>query len=872
LKQNLQAPLLIGASLAVAFIAANLALTLRNTKQLNEDNSWVAHTHEVMTGLANVMSLTTAAETGQRGFVITGEPEYLEPYHTAVAEIDSAVANVERLTSDNSRQQERLPDLRQRIADRLQALDRVIAVRKSDGIEGASAAILTGEGRRQMIALRHLVSEMIDHEQDLLRDRMQRSERTYKTAMFTGLLSGLAAIAAIVGFTILLKRYLTARAKAAATIAEQGERWRTTLASIGDAVIATDREGRITTLNPVAEALTGWNSADAVGRSLTTVFHIVNETSRQLVDNPALRALSDGMIVGLANHTILIAKDGNERAIDDSAAPIRCKDGEIVGAVLVFRDVTERRQAEFASEQNEARMTAMFETAGDCIISMDQKGTITEFNAAAERTFGHSRQDVLGRELAALIIPPEFRELHRKGLAHYLATGEGPVINQRLELSALRADGAEFPTELTVTRIPVDGPPIFTAYLRDITERKRGEQALRESETRERETANELRQLAAELSEADRRKNEFLAMLAHELRNPLAPIRNALQIVQLSQGNAEAVLSVSEMMERQIAQLVRLVDDLLDVSRISRGKIELRRERVELGAIIQQAVETSRPAIECARHNLTVTLPLQPVYLEADPIRLAQVFSNLLNNSCKYTEPDGRISVTAERKGSDVVIAVNDSGVGIPPEMLPKVFDIFTQVDKSLERSQGGLGIGLTLVQRIVELHGGTVTASSAGTDKGSEFVVRLPMLIDSAVLENKPVDPKPTPIKSHRILVVDDNQDSAASLAMLLKLSGNETKTAFDGQSALEVAEAFRPDIVLLDIGLPKLNGYEVARKIRDLPSGKNAILVALTGWGQDEDRQKSKDAGFDGHLVKPVEQGVLTKLLGDLLSVAKS
>jgi CheY-like chemotaxis protein/two-component sensor histidine kinase len=291
------------------------------------------------------------------------------------------------------------------------------------------------------------------------------------------------------------------------------------------------------------------------------------------------------------------------------------------------------------------------------------------------------------------------------------------------------------------------------------------------------------------------------------------------------------------------------VDDLLDVSRISHGKIDLRRERVELGAIIQQAVETTRPAIECARHNLTVTLPPQPVFLEADPIRLTQVFSNLLNNSCKYTDPDGRISLTAERQGGDVVIAVHDSGVGIPPDMLPKVFDMFTQVDKSLERSQGGLGIGLTLVQRIVELHGGTVTASSAGTGKGSAFVVRLPILIETAEPEHKPIDSKPAPIKSHRILVVDDNQDSAASLALLLKLSGNETNTAFDGQAALEAAEAFRPDIILLDIRLPKLNGYEVARKIRDLPTGQDVILVALTGWGPEEDRQKSRHAGFDGH-----------------------
>ena len=337
----------------------------------------------------------------------------------------------------------------------------------------------------------------------------------------------------------------------------------------------------------------------------------------------------------------------------------------------------------------------------------------------------------------------------------------------------------------------------------DITERKRAEEALKE---------------------ADRRKNEFLAMLAHELRNPLAPIRNALQILRLTEGNGEAVQSASAMMERQIGQMVRLVDDLLDVSRISRGKIELRKGRIELASAVNHAVEATRPLCESMDHELTVTLPPQPMYLNADPTRLAQVVGNLLNNACKFTDKGGRIWLTVEREGEQAVIRVRDTGIGIAADQLPRIFEMFTQVDTSLERSQSGLGIGLTLVKNLVEMHGGTVEVHSAGLGQGSEFVVRLPVLVETP----KPPPPEPTvseptPTTARRILVVDDNRDSAESLAMLLKLTGNETHTAYDGLEAVEAAATFKPDVVLLDIGLPKLNGYEAARKIREQPWGKD-------------------------------------------------
>ncbi len=325
-------------------------------------------------------------------------------------------------------------------------------------------------------------------------------------------------------------------------------------------------------------------------------------------------------------------------------------------------------------------------------------------------------------------------------------------------------------------------------------------------------------------------------------------------------------------MERQIGHLVHLVDDLLDVGRISRGKIELRRERVDLASVVNHALETVGPLCEIMGHRLSVTLPAQPVYLHADPIRLAQVVDNLLTNACKFTHTDGRIDLLVESEQEQVVIRVRDNGIGLSSEQLPAVFEMFSQLDTSLERSQSGLGIGLTLVKSLVELHGGTVAASSAGADQGSEFVIRLPA---SAAMPEAPPLPEtdasePASTGAHRILVVDDNRDSATSLALLLRMAGNETYTAFDGLEAMEAAAKFRPDVILLDIGLPKLNGYEAAREIRAQPWGKRIALVALTGWGQAEDRRRSEEVGFNAHLVKPVALVTLTKLLAELRPTA--
>jgi PAS domain S-box-containing protein len=637
---------------------------------------------------------------------------------------------------------------------------------------------------------------------------------------------------------------LLARRRAEEALRKQSEWLRLTLASIGDAVISTDAEGRVTFLNGVAESLTGWPQAEALRRPLSEVFHIVSERTRRPVENSALGAMREGAIVGLATHTVLIARDGTERPIDDSASPIRDDSGAPVGAVLIFRDVTERKRAEEA----QARLAAIVESSEDAIVSKTLDGIILSWNAGAERLFAYASHEAIGRSIT-LIIPPERQDEEHEILAR-IARGERV---EHFETVRVAKDGRRIDISLTVSPVRDRAGRIVGAskVARDITDRKRAEEALRE---------------------ADRRKGQFIALLAHELRNPLAPLRNGLQVIGLACGGADAVAQARSMMERQLGHMVRLIDDLLDVSRINQNKMELRRSRVLLTDVLSSAVETARPAIEAAGHELTVALPPEPVHLDADLTRLAQVFSNLLTNSAKYTERGGRIWLAAERRGGEVVVSVRDTGIGIPADALPRIFDMFSQVGRSIERSTGGLGIGLALVKGLVEMHDGTVSAASEGQSKGSTFTVKLPVLgTPTEPLAAVPSEKGQTAAgPRRRILVVDDNRDSAKSLAMLLKLRGNEVLTAHDGVEAVEAAEKYRPQVILMDVGMPRLDGYEATGRIRERPWEPPAIIIALTGWGQEGDRALSKAAGCDGHLVKPVSLTDLEKLLTELEAAA--
>jgi len=471
-------------------------------------------------------------------------------------------------------------------------------------------------------------------------------------------------------------------------------------------------------------------------------------------------------------------------------------------------------------------------------MSKDLNGNITSWNPAAQRLYGYAAEEVLGKS-KALVIPPE-RAAELPAALKRIRQGKRVEPHETVRV---RKDGRRLDVAITISPIRDETGEIVGAatIARDITGRKRAEAALRE---------------------ADRRKDEFLATLAHELRNPLAPLSNALQVLELAGDDRASAEQARRLMERQLSHLVRLVDDLLDVSRITTGKIELRKERVDVKAIVDSALETCGPVIEQSGHQLAVSLPPGPLPLDADLTRLAQVVSNLLHNAVKYTDRGGHITLTAEQQGSDVVITVMDDGIGIAPEALPRLFEIFSQADRSLGRAQGGLGIGLSLVRGLVELHGGTVGVHSAGLGRGSEFTVRLPLAqsrVDSPASEC----PEKPALAQRRILVVDDNRDSADSLSLLLGLNGHVVRTAYDGLSALEEARVFGPDVVLLDIGLPGVNGYEVARSIRATASIPPPMLVATTGWGHAEDKQRAREAGFDFHLTKPISMEALERFI---------
>ncbi len=518
-----------------------------------------------------------------------------------------------------------------------------------------------------------------------------------------------------------LKTEVGRRKQAELALYHERERLRVTLESIGDAVIATDIGGRITFLNRVAEALTGWEGEEALGRPLGEVFVIINEGTRAPIESPVDKVLRLGTVVPLANHTLLIHRNGSETSIDDTAAPIRDEGKGMKGVVLVFHEITERRELE------------------------------------------------------------------------------------------------------------------------------------------------------RQLRQADERKDEFLAMLAHELRNPLAPLRTGIEVLRKGTNAPGQFDRVSEMMDRQVRHMTRLVDELLDVSRITRGRVDLRREPVDLIPTLEHAVEMVEEAnLADGGVELTLDLPPDPLRLDGDATRLSQIFVNLISNAVRFTEPGGRVTVTARSDGSSgdqIVVKVRDTGIGITAGDLPDIFELFVQVDRSLARTKGGLGLGLSVARRLTELHGGTLEARSEGLGKGSEFIVSLPGLPtgDAGSLhESSSARPSDGEGNSRRrVLIVDDNKDSAEVLGILVGVWGHDVAMAHDGVTALEVAARHSPEVVLLDLGLPRLNGYEVARRIREDPALCGALLIAVSGYGKPEDHRRTKEVGFDHHLVKPVDPAVLESLL---------
>jgi len=518
-------------------------------------------------------------------------------------------------------------------------------------------------------------------------------------------------------------------------------------------------------------------------------------------------------------------------------------DGSLVCQVALT-DVTEHKHM----RDGVARLAAIVTSAEHAILSEDVDGVITSWNSGAERLFGYSSSEAIGHHIH-MLIPPD-RRVEERAISVHVRTRSAHAH----EAVRQRRDG-------TLVPVFVAAAPII-----DPDGRVSGISHIVQDVTSQVEARQEVHRLLGDLREADRRKDTFIATLAHELRNPLAPIRNAAAVLSFAPDLDPKLQWCRDVIDRQVKHMSVLLEDLLDVSRLTRNAISMRRDRVELSTAIVQAVETTRPMIEARGHKLALDLPLEPIEVEGDLNRLIQIFGNLLSNASKYSEPGGDIRVTAVRHAGEVVVRVRDSGMGISPEQLGRIFELFSQIDPEGEISAGGLGIGLALVKGLVERHHGTVVATSEGVGKGSEFIVTLPLAGPQT-----PLLERPTVVRHHsrgvdrarRILVVDDNVDAAESMAIVLGLGGHEVHTAHDGERAIEMVREHRPHMMFLDLGMPRMNGYEVARRIRSEPGGENIVLVACTGWGQPEDRRRTKIAGFDHHLVKPASPEAVLQLV---------
>ncbi len=940
----------------VALLLADAWLSYRNTRDLNDRAAWVSHTLEVQEALADVRAAVTDAETNTRAYLVTGDDSSLPPSGAAEA-VSGRIDLVEELTADNPAQHARVPRLRQRAGERLGQLARLQAVRRERGFDAARQEMVAGEGGAGRDAFLAVTGEMEQEEKGLLLERQGRTRGAYRTAVLTGLLATLLGLAAAGVVVWLGRRLLLARARAAARLHAERERLRVSLTSIGDAVLSCDTAGRVTFLNPVAEALTGWPPAEAAGQPLEAVFHILNEQTRRPAESPVPRVLREGVVVGLANHTVLVARDGTERPIEDSAAPIRDEKGVLSGVILVFRDVSERRRQAESLEQlrreEAARLhfQALFEASPGLFLVLKPDLTIAAVSDAYLAATMTRREDIVGRGLFD-VFPDNPDDPAATGARNLRASldrvrtdrAADTMAVQKYDIRRPQSEGGGFEERYwSPVNSPVLGPGGEIAYIihrvEDVTEFVRQKQAstgregvvqqlrarteqmeadiflrgqelhrvneqLRRAnealaEVAERARAEEsLRQLRADLEwrvedrtatlrqeveerqraeaalrEAGRHKDQFLAMLAHELRNPLAPVRTGLQILKSGGADREAEARAREMMERQVTHMARIVDDLLDVSRISRGKVELRTERVDLARLARHAAEDQQAAFAAAGVRAVVEVPELPLWAEGDPTRLTQVAGNLLQNAVKFTPRGGTVTVrlTPDRGRGQAVLTVRDTGDGIDPALLPRLFEPFAQADRSLDRSKGGLGLGLSLVKGLVGLHGGEVQARSDGPGRGAVFVVRLPMEGEPAALTAMPQGPRRQG-KKLRVLVVEDNKDAADMLKMLLELDGYDATVAYTGPAGVEAAKANRPDVVLCDIGLPGLDGYGVVRELRKDPATAHARVIAVTGYGGDEDRRKSGEAGFDAHLVKPADPARLQELLAGSEAVSGS
>jgi PAS domain S-box-containing protein len=954
-------------------------------------NADIAHSTAIVAGLEETLSTLRDAETGQRGFLLTGEEKYLEPYYAALGRVNTNLSQLAHWAKTGDVD----PGLAEATArltkEKLAELDQTIKLRREKGPEAAIAVVRSAADNRIMDDIRSQIATMKAQELAEWNGNVQRRDKAIHFRTF--LTAGMALVT--LGFLLWAFRRIQLGVanteRAAAAVAQQKQLLAVTLASIGDGVIVTDTRGHVTFLNPEAEKLTGWKHAEAEGQPLTTVFKIVNESTRQPVESPVEKVLRLGAVVGLANHTVLIARDGRELPIDDSGAPIRQPDGTLYGVVLVFRDFSEQRKAQKALQESEALLRAMSEGIPDPLFIKDRESRMVLANPATLRVIGKPPEQVIGKRDSEFYDDPAASQAVMANDRRVMESGQAEAIEENVPT----ADG---PRIFLSTKSPwrdAEGQVIgIIGNARDITERKQMEAALQESEERFRTMVDAITQLAwvakpdgwiywynrrwheyagttpeqmegwgwqsvhdpqalpavmerwtasiatgepfemvfplrgadgvfrpfltrgvplkdeqgrvvqwfgtnTDISEqkrteqdlaaaktsaeqaraiaedASKAKDHFLAVLSHELRTPLTPVLAMVSLLQEDPRFDAETRESLEMVRRNVEMEARLIDDLLDVTRIERGKVDLDRQPIELCTVLRRAAEVCMPDIEARRLEFGMDVSDGPYLIEADAARLQQVFWNLIKNAVKFTPHGGCVGVRCRRDGKNHVIAeVSDSGDGIESDVLPRLFNAFEQGVRSMKRQFGGLGLGLAISKGLVEMHGGTITAQSEGHGKGATFTVRLPLLAASTgAVSIRKTPPKTAAIAAQapqtrkvlRILLVEDHGDTAHIMKRLLERGGHEVVHAADVATALQLADEAAFGLLISDLGLPDRSGLELMRELRT--RGQTLPGIALSGYGQDQDLQHSREAGFAAHLVKPVNMQQLNETVASLM-----
>jgi PAS domain S-box-containing protein len=986
------------------------------------------YSQQILAELEAVSSRIKDAERGHEGYLLTGDQDAFDLYQRASggeeAGVRASLNRLKELVDANPAYADDLVVIEEQLLRRLSILARVLDLDRDDGRDAALRVLQGGEGKRSMTSLLVAVERVRRAETGVLEGR-SADAADHTQVLFRTIILGAIVSLSLMAFALFVdSRDRNTRRRAAEEVRRQREWLEVALMGIADGVIATDDAGRIDLLNPVAQALTGWSRAEAVGRDIGEVFHVLDEETHEPAESPVAVVLGKSGEFRLPTRPILVSRDGIERPIDNRAAPIRDRQGKKIGAILVFQDVTGRRETEAALLRSRCFLESVLHALPNQVAVLDEKGDILAVNQAwisfaEDNGLGDPRHGVGQNYLAVCrgMMPDEERTPSEGPAAVPIGEAIAEVISGKrdffwleyachsattrrwflLRVTRYDSDGGrgvivshenitpwvlaeqevrranELLRKLASASLTINSTASLTSVVQVITDEARriigtnqavsyllekgnrevhavslsdevtgaAPRALRlegkdihavvlennrpvrmsqaeleatpewraltqadeelpmrgwlaapffgrgrqnlgviqlsdksEGDFNEEDeavlvqlsqiasVAIENVRLADRLRESDRQKDEFMAMMAHELRNPLGPMRNAIQILNLGKTDAQTMRWALDLLERQTTHMAHMVNDLLDTSRMSRGKVQLQLGPLDLVALVRTAAEDRRPALEAVHIGLTLDLPAEAIWVRGDPTRLAQVMGNLLHNAGKFTQPGGTVDVRLRAEEGTASVSVQDTGAGMGPAMLSRLFDPFSQGEHSLARTQGGLGLGLALVKGLVELHHGRVEATSPGLGRGTTIAFHLPREHPPiAAVEDRVAD-NGVP-HAHRILVIEDNPDAAESMQMMLELFGHEVRIAATGPDGVTAARSYRPDVILCDLGLPGISGFEVARILRGDPALEGATLVAVSGYGEKEDHRKALASGFDKALVKPVDPGVLRELL---------